>query len=161
MKKLTISILVLVSIFLLCAAKANQNDISTAQKNSIEGEILKVQVEMKTAAEKLDADTLYKYVLDTNNVIIENGVLRSTRKNAYDTTKQGFQGIKELSYTYNHTNINVISPTTALWTGSGTSTATLTDGRKLTIDFAETIVFVMRESQWKVFHAHRSSTTAN
>jgi hypothetical protein len=157
MKKIFISIIVLSSITVLSIARSNQNAISPAQKKNIEGEILKAQVEMKRAAEKLDADTLYKFVLDVNNVIIENGILKSTWKNAYDTTKQGFQGIKELSYTYNHTNINVISPITAIWTGSGLTNATLTDGRKITIDFAETIVFVLQDGNWKVLHAHRSS----
>jgi hypothetical protein len=161
MKKLFISILVLVSIFLLCAAKSNQNDISNAQKKSIEKEILKVHEEMKKAGEKLDADTLFKYVLDTNDVIIETGELRNTRKEAYEITKQGFQRIKALSYNYSHKNTNVISPTIALFTGSGTTTATFEDGLNITIKFAETIVFVLRDSQWKVLHAHRSSTTAN
>jgi hypothetical protein len=157
MRKVFISIFVLTGITVLCIARSNQDAVSHVQQKNIEGEILKAQVEMKKAAEKLDADALYKFVLDINNVIIENGVLRSTWKNAYDITKKGFQGIKELSYTYNHTNINVISPTTALWTGSGLTDMTLTDGRKITIDFAETIIFVLRDGHWKVLHAHRSS----
>ena len=157
MKKFFILIIALTSMLVLCAARSNQNDISAAQKNSIEKEILKVHEEMKKAGEKFDADELFKYVLDVNDVIIENGVQRSTWKNAYDATRQGFQGINELSYTYKHTKINVISTTVALWTGSGTTTATLTDGRKLTIDFAETIIFMLRDGQWKVLHAHRSS----
>lgn len=157
MKKVFISIFVLASITVLGCNRSNQDSVSPAHQKNIEGEILKVQIEMKTAAEKFDVDKLYKFVLDVNNVIIENGVLRSTWKNAYDTTKQGFQGIKELSYTYNHTNINVISPTAAIWTGSGLTNATLTDGRKITKDFAETIVFVLRDGNWKVLHAHRSS----
>jgi hypothetical protein len=161
MKKLFISILILVSIFLLCAARSNQNDITTAQKNSIEKEISKVHEEMKKAGEKLDADTLFKYVLDTNDVIIETGEIRATRKEAYESTKQGFQRIKSLSYTYSHNNINVLSPAVALFTGSGTTTATFEDGLNITIKFAETIIFVLRDGQWKVLHAHRSSTTAN
>jgi hypothetical protein len=157
MKKIAISVLVVIVVCLSLAARSNQNVISPVQQKNIGSEILKVHQEMKKAAESLDADALFTHVLDVNDVIIENGALRSTLKNAYDVTKQGFQGIKELSYTYNHTNINVISQTTVLWTGNGTTTAMLTDGRKITIDFAETIVFILSDGRWKVLHAHRSS----
>ncbi len=158
MKKTASIIIVLTFVSLLWAAKSNQNDITPAQQKSIEKEILKVHEDMTKAAEKLDADALFKYVLDVNDVIIENGDLRSTRKDAYDNTKQGFQALKAISYTYNHKNINVISPTVALLTGSGTTTATFSDDLKISIDFVETIVFVLRDGQWKVIHAHRSSS---
>jgi ketosteroid isomerase-like protein len=42
----------------------------------------------------------------------------------------------------------------------GTSSGTLKDGRYVEAPFAETIVFVQREGQWKVLHAHRSSPNA-
>ncbi len=156
MNKTSLAILIIIT-GLSLAAVSSKNDASPAQQKNIAAEVLKVHEEMKKAAENLDADALFKFVLDVNDVIIENGVLRSTWKNASDATRQGFQGIKELSYSYNHTNINVISPEAALWTGSGTTTAALADGRKITIDFAESIVFVLRDGQWKVLHAHRSS----
>ncbi len=158
MKKTTSIIIVLTLASLLLAASSNQNAISSAQQKAIEKEILKVHDEMKTAAEKLDADALFKYVLDVNDVIIENGELRPTRKDALESTKQGFQQLKALSYAYNHQNINIISPTAAVLTGTGTTTATFSDGLKITMSFAETIVFVNRDGQWKVIQAHRSSS---
>ena len=157
MKKTISIVIVLTSVSLLWAARSNQNAISSAQQKAIEKEILKVHDEMKTAAEKLDADALFKYVLDVNDVIIESGELRPTRKDALESTKQDFQQLKSLSYTYNHQNINIISPTAAVFTGTGTTTATFSD-LKMTLGFAETIVFVNRDGQWKVIHAHRSST---
>ncbi|MBN1974156.1 MAG: nuclear transport factor 2 family protein [Sedimentisphaerales bacterium] len=157
MKKVFSTILILTLVSVLFAARSNPGDISPAQQKTIKNEILKVHDEMKKAGESLNADELFKYVLDVNDVIIENGVLRATRKTALDITKDGFQGIKELTYTYNHKNINVISPTAALWTGTGATNIVLEDGRKITSDFAETIVFVQRDGRWKVLHAHRSS----
>ena len=93
-----------------------------------------------------------------NDVIIENGEIRPTRKDAYESTKQGFQALKAISYAYSHININVISPTVALLTGSGATTATFSDDLKITINFVESIVFVLRDGQWKVIQAHRSSS---
>jgi len=153
MKKLISIIIILTCVSFLLAAKSNQNVISPAQQKSIEKEILKAQEEMQKAANNFNADELFKFVLDVNDVIIENGELRATRKAALDITKDGFKGIKELTYTYNHKNINVISPTAALWTGTGTTNIVLEDGRKITSDFAETVVFVLRDGYWKVLHA--------
>jgi hypothetical protein len=89
-------------------------------------------------------------------VIIEDGRIRWTRQEALNATKQGLQGLKDLSYVYAQKRITVISPAMALWVGEGTSSATLQDGGQISVPFAESILFVKKEGQWKVFHAHRS-----
>ena len=104
-----------------------------------------------------EVDSLYKYVLDiAKGVIIEDGRLRQTRQEALEATRQGMQQLKELSYSYTQKYITVISPTVVLWAGKGTSSATLKDGRQFSVPFAETIVFTLKDGQWKVLHAHRS-----
>jgi hypothetical protein len=157
MKKIASIIVVLTFVSLLYAASFNPKNITTAQHASIEKEILKVQEEMKKAAENFDAEALFEHVLDSNDVIIENGLLRHTRKDALDITKQNLQGITELTYSYNHKNISVISSTTALWTGQGTTKIILEDGRNIINNFAESIVFVLQDGRWQVLHAHRSA----
>lgn len=127
------------------------------QQQAIESAILDVHAKMKLAAEQRDVDALYKYVLEMNKgVIIEDGRIRWTRQEALNSTKQGLQRVKNLSYNYTQKYVTVISPTVALWVGEGTSSATLEDGRQITVSFAESIVFVQKDGQWKVFHAHRS-----
>jgi uncharacterized protein (TIGR02246 family) len=132
--------------------------VPAEQQKAIEKAILEVHAKMKKAAENRDADALYDFVLDTDKgVIIEDGRLLRTRKEALDSTRQGLQGITDLSYTYNQKHITVISPTVALWVADGTSSVTINDGRKISVPFAETIIFVQRDGQWKVLHAHRSA----
>ena len=157
MKKIVSAFFLFLYCTIMLTACSNQSNISAMQAKTIEKAILKAQEDMKNAAENFDADALFKYVLDVNDVIIENGLLRKTRKEALDITKQNLQGIQKLTYSYSHKNINVLSSTTALWTGIGTSKAVLNDGRELTIDFTESIFFVLQNGQWKVLHAHRSS----
>jgi len=157
MKKIVSVIVILFCVSVLLAANSNKNDISPAQTKSIEKEILKVHENMKKAAESRNADELFKYVLDVNDVIIENGEMRSTRKEAYDITKQGLEAIQGISYKYDHKNVIVTSPTTALLTGTGTTTATLPGGLEISLDFAESMVYVLRDGQWKVVNGHRSS----
>ena len=148
-------------ISIIWAAQNNTGTLLPDRQDAIKKAILQVHSEMKTAAENLKTDELFKYVLDVNDVIIEDGVLQSTRREALNITRQGLQGIKELSYNYNHKNITVISPNTALWTGTGTTNVVLDDGRDFINDFAETIIFVLQEGQWKVLHAHRSAPNTN
>jgi hypothetical protein len=51
MKKIAISILIVIVVCLSLAARSNQNVISPVQQKSIGSEILKVHEEMKKAAE--------------------------------------------------------------------------------------------------------------
>jgi ketosteroid isomerase-like protein len=144
---------------LLGAASCQHNmPVERQYSNGIEKAILKVHSAMKKAAENLDTDTLYSYVLDTNKgSIIENGRLFLTRKDSLESTKQGLGRLKGLSYSYTQRHITVLSPVAALWVGQGTATATLEDGREFSSPFAESIVFVKKGGKWKVLHAHRSS----
>jgi ketosteroid isomerase-like protein len=113
---------------------------------------------MRSAAERLDAAALYAHVLDTATPpIIENGALAETWGAALARTTRGFQGLTGVGYTYTRQSITALSPTIALWVAAGTATATLADGRQVSAPFAETMVFVQRDGQWKVLHAHRSS----
>jgi len=142
---------------LVGTTQCNRKAISVKQQQAIESAILDVQAKMKQAAEGRDVEALYKYVLEMDKgVIIEDGRIRWTRQEALNSTKQGLQGLKDLSYAYTQKYVTVISPTVALWVGEGTSSATLEDGRQFAVPFAETIVFVQKDGQWKVLHAHRS-----
>jgi hypothetical protein len=113
--------------------------------------------EMRTAAENLDAEVLFSYVLEAGvPPVIENGEVAQTRSAAMQRTRRGFQGIKSIVYAYTRDSLLMLSATTALWIAEGTASATLDDGRELTVPFAETILLLEDVDQWKVLHAHRS-----
>jgi hypothetical protein len=110
--------------------------------------------EMRAAAERMDAEALYAFVLDTRvPPVIENGELASTRQLALERTTLGFVGLASLSYSYDHESIVMLGATTALWIGDGTARAKLEDGGELILPFAETVVLVEDEGLWKVLHA--------
>lgn len=140
------------------SSKSYNNAVSPEQQKAIEQEILKVHAEMVKAAENSDPDGLFNYVIDgCKGVIVQDGIITMTRQDALEATKQGLQGITDISYKFNRKNITVISPTTAVWVADGTtSVTTVDDGRQLNFPFAETIIFILKDGQWKVFHAHRS-----
>lgn len=154
----TLKLLLLLACFSLVGiTQCNRKAISFMQQQAIESAIFDVQTKMKEAAERRDVEALYNYVLEMDKgVIIEDGRIRWTRQEALNSTRQGLQGVKDLSYNYTQKKITVISPTVALWVGEGSSSATLQDGRQFSVPFAESILFVQKDGQWKVFHAHRS-----
>jgi len=152
------AILVLACVSVVWAAQNDKGDTTSEQQRIIERSIMEVHAAMMKAAENLDAEALYSHVLDMNKgVIVQDGRVLKTREEALSATKQGLQGLKDISYTYNQKHITVISPTVALWVADGTTSATIIeDGREINVPFAETIVFVQKDGRWKVLHAHRS-----
>ena len=157
MNKIITLILVLGLVSIVWAMQDEAGSISPEQQKAIEQEILNTHREIVKAAENLDVDALYNYVLDKcKGVIVQDGRIMMTRKESLETTKRGLEGIKDVSYTFNRKNITLISPTVALWVADGTTSVTTVDEQQFTVDFAETIVFVKKDGQWKIFHAHRS-----
>ena len=151
-------ILVLICASVVWAMQDNTGPLPSEQQKAIEEEILKVHAEMVKAAENSDAEGLYSHVIDgCKGVIVQDGIIMMTRQESLDTTKQGLAGLKDISYKFNRKNITIISPTTAIWVADGTTSVTIVeDGRQLNFQFAETIIFTLKDGQWKVFHAHRS-----
>jgi ketosteroid isomerase-like protein len=151
-------VLVFFCVSVVLAIQDNPSLVSPEQQKAIKQEIMKVHAEMVKAAENSDADGLYSHVIDgCKGVIIQDGRIMMTRQESLNATKQGLAGLKDISYKFNRKNITVISPTTAIWVADGTTSVTIIeDGRRLDFAFAETIVFTLKDSQWKVFHAHRS-----
>ncbi len=150
-------LLLLTCIPIACTTMDDPKQVPVEQQQAIEMAILDVHARMKQEAQRGDFNALYGHVLEMDKgVIIEDGRLRRTRQEALTATREGMQGLKDLSYSYAQKYITVISPFTALWVGEGTTSATLNDGRQISASFAETVVFIKKGGQWKVLHAHRS-----
>lgn len=158
MNKIITLIFVFGLVSIAWAMQSNSEPVSPEQRKAIEQEILKVHVEMVKAAENSNPEGLFSHVLEgCKGVIVQDGIIMMTRQESLDATKQGLQGLKDISYKFNRKNITVTSPTTAIWVADGTTSATIVeDGRQLNFPFAETIVFTLKDGKWKVFHAHRS-----
>ncbi len=113
--------------------------------------------EIQNAAQRLDPDKVFSFVLENDaGALAQNGKLFLTRSEALASTKQGFQGLQKVDYQIDQQHVTLLSPTIALATGEGSSSATTQDGRTFTTRFAQSVVFVLTNDQWQVFHAHRS-----
>jgi hypothetical protein len=160
MNRLRRPVLALVVCALGCIVPgASAQDLpGTARTDSIEAAIRAVHALMQRTAEKLDASGVYTHVLDTATPpIIEDGVVRGDRAAALAITAAGLQRVNRVAYRYTRQQVTVLSPTLALWVGEGSASVTLADGTEIGGPFAETVLFALRDGQWKVLHAHRSS----
>ena len=141
-------------------AQAQSSDSSVPPE--IRKALLARLAEVQTAAESLDADRVFSFVLENNEgALAQNGRVFLTRKEALESTRQGFQRLRRITYQLDEQHITMLSPTVALVTGEGSSTATTVDGRTFTNRFAQSVVFVFAQGEWKVFHSHRSFPPGN
>ena len=147
------SILATVAIVSVSQGQAAKNsDSSNAEKA-----VLARLDEIQKAAQELDADKVFSYVLENNNgALVQNGKLLLTRKDALESTIAGFAGLQKISYQFNQQHVTLLSPTIALVVGEGSSTAITDSGRTVTRPFAQSVIFVLTNKNWMVIHAHRS-----
>jgi hypothetical protein len=149
--------LVLTCVSVVLAVQNEKTTVPLEQQQAIEKAVLKTHIQMSQADSNLDADKFFSYILDFDKgLIIQDGRLFKTRQEAYETVKQGFEGISQLKRTYEQAYVTVISPEAALLTARGASTVTLSDGQVLSGPFAVSLVFVLRDGRWKVLHGHYS-----
>ena len=127
----------------------------------IEKAILARMNEIQAAAEALDADQVFRFVIeDDAGVIAQNGKLFMTRSNALESTRQSFESLRQagahLAYHFDQQHVTLLSPSLALVVGEGTTSVSTADGRNSKTQFAQSVLLLRTNGDWKVFHAHRS-----
>ena len=155
-KHFVLAVLAVTAIGSLSWGQAPKPSASSAEK-----QILNRLAQIQQAAEALDAEKVFSFVLENDQgALVQNGRLLLTRSEALASTKRGFDGLQKVSYKIDQQHISLLSPTIALAIAEGVSVATTRDGATFNTPFTQTVVFVLTNSEWKVFHAHRSFPTA-
>jgi hypothetical protein len=156
-KKILIMAIVTSLVIIAAVAVSRGESGNRATPPEVQKAVLARLAEIQEAAQALDPDKVFSFVLENNEgALAQNGKLFLTRKEALESTKQGFKGLQKVSYRLNEQHVTLLAPTVALATGEGSSSVTLEDGRTLTTRFAQSVVLVLTNGEWMVFHAHRS-----
>jgi hypothetical protein len=154
MRKTAIVLSILVCVTCVVAFQASH--ASADSEAAIKQAVLKVHQAMTDSGP--DVDRFFDFILDFDNgMIIQDGVLFKTSNQAYDAVKKGYDGLSKVERVYDQTYVQVLSSESAVLTGTGNTTVTLTDGRTFDSKFAVSMVFVLRDGQWKVLHGHYSA----
>jgi hypothetical protein len=129
-----------------------------AQTAAVEKAILEVHTQMTRAAEARDIDSMFRFILpNERGSIAQSGFLFLSRDDAQANVKSSFSAVARVQYRWKHQMVTVISADCALLVADGESEATFSDGKSVTATFAQTAVFVRKDGEWKVLHAHYSS----
>jgi uncharacterized protein (TIGR02246 family) len=130
----------------------------TPDRVAIENAVLETSAQMTRAAENLDADRLFSFMLPNDRgSIVQYGNVLLTREQALAQTKENLRGISKLEYRWKQQYVTVVSPTVALLVAEGESHVTTGQGETFSTPFAQTLVLVLTGGQWKVLHAHQSA----
>jgi ketosteroid isomerase-like protein len=162
MNSKTVIVAIVAAVFIIMGiitvkSQPNQNTVPADAQSAVLARLAEIQA----AAQSMDPEKVFSYVLENDNgALAQNGKLFLTREDALESTMQGFQRLQKVEYQFDQQHITLLSPTIALATGEGTSFATTIDGRMLSTRFAQTVIFVLTDGEWKVFHSHRSFPAA-
>ena len=108
----SLSILAVAVIVSVSQAQASK----PADSSEVEKKVLARLDEIQKAAQGLDADKVFSFVLDNDKgALVQNGRLFLTRKDAVESTKKGFQGLQKVDYQLSQQLVTLLSPTIAWW----------------------------------------------
>lgn len=151
---------ILLGLFVFVPSQGLPPETKTSTK-SVEDAVLAVSDEMTRAAESVDADRLFSYVLENDKgSIIQNGVVLATRQEALETVKGNLRGVNRIEYRWKRRHVTVLARDLALLIAEGESVATTAAGQTFTTPFAQTVVFALKPEGWRAVHAHHSSPPA-
>src|SRR5690242_10393415 len=122
-KRKTIAV-VSVSAFLAIAgiAVSHGQPGKSSTSPEVQKAVLARLAEIQSAAQALDPDKVFSFVMENDGgALAQNGRLFLTRKEALESTKQGFQGLQKVSYRFDQQHVSVLSPSVALAVGEGES----------------------------------------
>ena len=132
--------------------------VHAQDRAAIEKAVLETSAQMTRAAENLDVDRLFSFMLPNDRgSIVQYGNVLQTREQALAQTREGFRGIRSVEYRWKRQQVTVISPTVALLVSEGEAHMTTEQGASFSRSFAQSLVFVLTDGQWKVLHAHQSA----
>ena len=127
----------------------------------VEKAVLEAHARILEADQALDADLMFASILENGPGTIIQGAQLLTRQEALESVKDGMRGVTKVKRTFDQTRVTVLGPDTALLVGHGTTRITLDDRRTIERPFAVSMVFVLRDGQWKVLHGHFSAPDRN
>jgi len=119
--------------------------------------VLAANTRMTDAANRLDTDAFFACIVDSDETrIVQDGKLFKTRAEAMAAVRAGSQGIASIERRFEDAHVSMLAQESALLTADGTTGVTLNDGRNFSVRFAVSLVFVLRDGEWKLFHGHYS-----
>ncbi|MFC1607840.1 nuclear transport factor 2 family protein [Candidatus Latescibacterota bacterium] len=154
----TINVIFLVLVVSLIACKNAAPPMTDTERSAIEKQLIAQHNEITGAASRLDAEAVFSHFIDNERGILAfEGSLIMTREDGVNLVSEIYKDFQKITTEMNEEYVTVITPETAVYKGVGRSTYFPKSGDSSSITFAITIVFVLRDGEWKVLHMHESA----
>lgn len=154
--KMQFGVLCVLGVMILCYSLNGQQE-SKIDNASIEAAILNTYDEIMVVAEKVDVDKMFDYVLENDKgCLVSDGKLVMTRQAAIDNYRNNSRNIASVDYIMDKKLVTVVSAETAIMAAEGRYELTTVNGDKFGSPMAQSIIFVLKDGQWKVLHSHTS-----
>jgi ketosteroid isomerase-like protein len=140
-----------------CVIPATAATDAPAGQSAIVQAVLAANTALIDASNRLDTDAFFAGIIDSDETrIIQDGKLFPSRAEVMAAVRQDSQGIAKLERRFTDPHVTVLATDVALLTAAGSTTVTLQDGRTFGGSFAVSLVFVLRDGRWMLFHGHFS-----
>jgi len=154
----TITVIIFFLFASLIACQGANTPMTDAERSAIEEKIIAKLAEISEASSRLDADGVYSHFVNNDRGILAfDGTLILSRDAALNLSREIYSSFKDIKKEMVEEYVTVISPETAILTGTGTSTLISKSGDSVSGTFAFSIVFVLRDGEWKAIHIHEST----
>lgn len=131
--------------------------LTDSQTQLCEKQVDSVFQEMLVLAEKLDFDKLSLGVNDKHKAgFISSGKYYADYANLANEVETTAKGISHQDISIKDKTITVLSDNVVLLTASGSSSATINDGRTIVANFHWSFVYEKNNNDWKVIYSHQS-----
>lgn len=141
----------------LCFCLTRGQAVPQTDTAAIEKAVLETYGRMTEAAEKVDAEKLFSYVLENDKgSMVSNGRIM-TRQQGMENYIDDIANVTAVDYLMDKQYVTVISPETAIMVVEGRYEGKTANGQTFGSPIAQTVVFVLKGNEWKVLHSHTSA----
>lgn len=142
-------------VMVLYSCKRSSNELTDAERNSIQQEIKSMTNSLFESGNRKDTDQLYSNYSDKTTGIFSGVIMESWEKHKQQAPAF-FARHKELEWKIENMTVDVLSQNQAVLYGKYTMAAIDTSGTIINTNPAVTYVFTKENGNWRIIHFHVS-----
>jgi uncharacterized protein (TIGR02246 family) len=136
--------------------RAGPPDFTEAEKAAVVQTVTSLTKDFVTAASRADLDATFRFFSSDADAAVLNLGTRYTRQAIIELYRPIYASLRGQEIDIGQPVVAVLSPEAAVLSTQGRFTATYRSGAQVSSQFAWTLVWVRRNGQWSVLHAHQS-----
>jgi len=151
------TVLALAGCLLLASSGASAQQLTPRHRTAIADTVKDLANQLFEAENRRDADVFISQATDDPDFrYISSGNLFPSKDSLSRAAHARVKSLKSLTYTLKQSEVTVLSPDAAVFTGAYDETAVDSTGKSQTFRDGWTAVYQRRHGEWKIVHGHFS-----